>query len=162
ATEPYIATGNALSVAANRISYLHDFRGPSWAVDTACSSSLVAVHQACALLRRGEADMAIAGGVNLLLGEQLSVAFARSGMLSTDGVCRTFAPAADGYVRGEGAGIVVLKRLRDAQDDQDRVLAVIRGSAVNQDGRSNGLTAPNGPAQQAAIRDALRDAGLEA
>jgi acyl-CoA synthetase (AMP-forming)/AMP-acid ligase II/3-oxoacyl-(acyl-carrier-protein) synthase/acyl carrier protein len=161
-TEGYSATGNALSIAANRISYVLDFRGPSWAVDTACSSSLVAVHQACGLLRRGECDTAVAGGVNLILDAELSTALARAGMLSPDGHCKAFDAAANGYVRGEGAGIVVLKRLGDASNDGDKIFAVIRGSAVNQDGRSNGLTSPNGPAQQAAIRDALRDAGVAA
>lgn len=159
-TDPYSATGSALSVAANRISYFLDLRGPSWAVDTACSSSLVAVHQACQSLLRGECDLAITAGVNLILTPQLSTAFARAGMLAPDGRCKTFDAAADGYVRGEGAGAVVLKRLAAAERDGDRVLAVIRGSAVNQDGRSNGLTAPNGPAQQAVIGGALRDAGV--
>lgn len=161
-TDPYTATGNALSVAANRISYLLDLRGPSWAVDTACSSSLVAVHQACETLRRGECDAALAGGVNLILSPQLSSAFANAGMLSPDGQCKAFDAAANGYVRGEGGGMVLLKRLDDAVRDNDNILAVIRGSAVNQDGRSNGLTAPNGPAQQAVIRDALRAAGVNA
>ncbi|MGH9665299.1 MAG: beta-ketoacyl synthase N-terminal-like domain-containing protein, partial [Bryobacteraceae bacterium] len=161
ATEPYAATGNAFSVAATRISYLLDLRGPSWAVDTACSSSLVAVHQAAQSLRHGECDLALAGGVNLILAPHLSVMFARAGMLSPDGCCRTFDEKAAGYVRGEGAGMVVLKRLSEALHDGDPVLAVIRGSAVNQDGLSNGLTAPNGPAQQAVMREALHKAGAE-
>lgn len=162
ATDPHFATGNALSIAASRFSYVLDLRGPSWAVDTACSSSLVAVHQACRSLLAGECDLALAGGVNLILAPQLSAAFSNAGMLSPDGRCKTFDEGADGYVRGEGAGVVVLKRLEDAERDGDNILAVIRGSAVNQDGRSNGLTAPNGPAQQAAVRDALRVAGLGA
>ncbi|MDQ5837035.1 MAG: AMP-binding protein, partial [Acidobacteriota bacterium] len=162
ATDPHIATGNALSIAANRLSYLLDLRGPSWAVDTACSSSLVAVHQACRSLLAGECDLALAGGVNLILAPQLSAAFSNAGMLSPDGRCKTFDEGADGYVRGEGAGLVVLKRLEEAERDGDNILAVVRGSAVNQDGRSNGLTAPNGPAQQAVVRDALRAAGLGA
>jgi acyl transferase domain-containing protein/acyl-CoA synthetase (AMP-forming)/AMP-acid ligase II/acyl carrier protein len=161
ATEPYAATGNALSIAANRISYLLDLRGPSWAVDTACSSSLVAVHQAAESLLNGACDMALAGGVNLILAPHLSVMFARAGMLSADGCCRTFDEGASGYVRGEGAGLVVLKRLSDAIRDCDPVLATIRGSAVNQDGMSNGLTAPNGPAQQAVMRDAWRRSGVD-
>jgi acyl transferase domain-containing protein/acyl-CoA synthetase (AMP-forming)/AMP-acid ligase II/acyl carrier protein len=160
ATEPYAATGNALSIAANRISYLLDLRGPSWAVDTACSSSLVAVHQAAENLLNGTCDMALAGGVNLILAPHLSMMFARAGMLSADGCCRTFDESASGYVRGEGAGLVVLKRLSDAIRDGDPVLAAIRGSAVNQDGMSNGLTAPNGPAQQAVMRDAWRRSGV--
>ncbi len=159
---PYVATGNALSVAANRISYTLDLRGPSWAVDTACSSSLVAVHHACRALQRGEADAALAGGVNLILAPQLSDSFTQAGMLSPDGRCKAFDAAANGYVRGEGAGMVLLKRLDDALENGDTVFAVIRGSAVNQDGRSNGLTAPNGPAQQAVIRGALHDAGVRA
>ncbi|MEB4733994.1 polyketide synthase, partial [Burkholderia contaminans] len=159
---PYVATGNALSVAANRISYALDLRGPSWAVDTACSSSLVAVHQACRALQRGESDAALAGGVNLILAPQLSASFTQAGMLSPDGRCKAFDAAANGYVRGEGVGMVLLKRLDDALENGDTVFAVIRGSAVNQDGRSNGLTAPNGPAQQAVIHGALRDAGVRA
>jgi acyl transferase domain-containing protein/acyl-coenzyme A synthetase/AMP-(fatty) acid ligase/acyl carrier protein len=155
ATDPYLATGNALSIAANRISYLLDLRGPSWAVDTACSSSLVSVHQACRSLLASECDLALAGGVNLIMTGQLTTAFSNAGMLSPDGKCKTFDAAANGYVRGEGAGMIVLKRLEDAERDGDNILAIIRGSAVNQDGRSNGLTAPNGPAQQAAIRQAL-------
>ncbi|MBM3851836.1 MAG: SDR family NAD(P)-dependent oxidoreductase [Verrucomicrobia bacterium] len=159
-TDAHAGTGNALSIAANRVSYLLDLRGPSWVVDTACSSSLVAVHQACRSLRSGECSLALVGGVNLMLAPDLTTTFARAGMLAADGRCKTFDAAADGYVRGEGCGIVVLKRLADAQRDGDRVLAVIRGTAVNQDGRSNGLTAPNGPAQQAVVRAALRDADL--
>jgi acyl-CoA synthetase (AMP-forming)/AMP-acid ligase II/3-oxoacyl-(acyl-carrier-protein) synthase/acyl carrier protein len=158
---PYASTGNALSIAPNRISYALDLRGPSWAVDTACSSSLVALHQACGLLRRGECDAALVGGVNLILVPELSEVFTRTGMLSPDGVCRAFDEKANGYVRGEGVGVVLLKRLSDALRDGDRIEAVVRGAAVNQDGRSNGLTAPNGPAQQAVIRAALRAAGAE-
>jgi acyl transferase domain-containing protein/acyl-CoA synthetase (AMP-forming)/AMP-acid ligase II/acyl carrier protein len=159
-TDAHAGTGNAVSIAANRISYLLDLRGPSLAVDTACSSSLVAVHHAVRSLRAGESTLALVGGVNLILAPDLTKTFARAGMLAPDGRCKTFDAAADGYVRGEGCGVVVLKRLADAQRDGDRVLAVIRGSAVNQDGRSNGLTAPNGPAQQAVVRAALQDAGV--
>ena len=162
ATDAYIATGNALSIAANRISYMLDLRGPSWAVDTACSSSLVAVHQACRSLLAGDCNLALAGGANLILAPQLSVAFSRAGMLSPDGRCKTFDADANGYGRGEGVGLVVLKRLEDAARDGDNILAVIRGSAVTQDGRSNGLTAPNGPAQQATIRRALQAAAVDA
>jgi len=154
-TDPYAGTGTALSIAANRLSYLFDLRGPSWAVDTACSSSLVAVHQACESLRAGESDAALCGGVNLILSPQLTSVFTRAGMMSSSHRCRTFDAAADGYVRGEGAAVVVLKRLADALRDGDTIHALVRGSAVNQDGRSNGLTAPNGPAQQAVIRAAL-------
>jgi acyl transferase domain-containing protein/acyl carrier protein len=160
ATDPYAGTGNGLSIAANRLSYLLDLRGPSWAVDTACSSSLVAVHQACESLRRDECSTALCGGANLILAPQLTAVFTRAGMMSPSFRCKTFDADADGYVRGEGAALVVLKRLSDALDDGDKIVAVIRGSAVNQDGRSNGLTAPNGPAQQWVVRAALDAAGV--
>lgn len=158
--DAYAATGNAHSIAANRISYVFGLSGPSMAVDTACSSSLVAVHLAYQSLLRGECDAALVGGVNLLLDPNLSITFSQARMLSPTGRCHTFSAQADGYVRGEGCGMVLLKRLADAQADGDRVLAVVRGSAINQDGRSNGLTAPNGLAQQAVIRRALDDAGI--
>ncbi len=154
------ATGISNSIAANRLSYFLDLRGPSMAVDTACSSSLVAVHMACQSLRTREANLALAGGVNIILSPELTVTFSQAGMMASDGLCKSFDAAADGYVRGEGCGIVVLKRLRDALKDGDNIQAVIRGSAVNQDGRSNGLTAPNGLAQQAVIRQALDNADL--
>ncbi len=160
--DAYAGTGSALSIAANRLSYLLDLRGPSMAVDTACSSSLVAVHAACQSLRAGESRAALAGGVNLLLTPKLTEALTRAGMMSADGRCKTFDAAADGYVRAEGCGVVVLKRLSDALRDGDHVVALIRGSAVNQDGRSNGLTAPNGLAQQALVREALEQAGVAA
>ena len=155
-------TGLAFSVAANRLSYYLNLRGPSMAIDTACSSSLVAVHQACQSLHSGESNLALAGGVNLILSPYIQLALERAGMLSPSYRCKTFDADADGYVRGEGCGIVVLKRLGDAQRDGDTVLALIRASAVNQDGRSNGLTAPNPLAQQALIRQALAQAGLSA
>ena len=158
--DPYIGTGNAHSIAANRLSYIFDWRGPSLAVDTACSSSLVAVHLACQSLRYGECNLALAGGVNLILSPQLTRSFANAGMMAEDGRCKTFDAGADGYVRGEGCGVAILKRLEDAIEDGDNILAVIKGSAVNQDGRSNGLTAPNGPAQQAVLRQALANAGV--
>ena len=156
----YDATGNAFSVAANRLSYLLDLRGPSLAVDTACSSSLVAVHLACQSLRRREATVAVAAGVNLILSDRSSMPFVHAGLLSPDGRCRTFDGGANGYVRGEGVGAVVLKRLSDAQRDGDPIRAVILGSAVGQDGRSNGLTAPSGTAQQAVLRQAIGASGL--
>jgi len=159
--DAYASSGTALSVAAGRISYLLGFHGPSISVDTACSSSLVAVHLACQALRIGESDIAIAGGVNVMVAPELTVDFCSAGMLSHDGRCKTFDAAADGYVRSEGCGVIVLKRLSDAQRDGDRIHAVIRGSAVNQDGRSSGLTAPSGPAQEAVIRNALENAGLK-
>ncbi|HKV13473.1 MAG TPA: GNAT family N-acetyltransferase, partial [Reyranella sp.] len=158
--DAYFSTGNAAAVAAGRLAYLLGAQGPALAIDTACSSSLVAVHLACRSLRSGESDLALAAGVNLMLTPALSVVFSRAGMLSADGRCRTFDAAASGYVRSEGCGVLVLKRLDKAMADRDRVLAVIRGTAVNQDGASNGLTAPNGLAQQAVLRKALEDARL--
>ena len=131
--------------AANRLSYLLNVRGPSMAIDTACSSSLVAVHLACQSLISGESDLALAGGVNLNLTPEEFVALSFLGVLSSDNRSRTFDAAADGYVRGEGCGMLVLKRLADAIRSGDSVLAVIRGSAVNHNGLSNGITAPNGP-----------------
>ncbi|HWF02224.1 MAG TPA: beta-ketoacyl synthase N-terminal-like domain-containing protein, partial [Candidatus Angelobacter sp.] len=160
--DAYAATGNAFSIAANRLSYFLDLKGPSLALDTACSSSLVAVHMACRSLRMGECDMALAGGVNLILSPELTRAFSKAQMMAADGRCKTFDASADGYVRGEGCGIVVLKLLSDALWDGDSVVAVVKGSAVNQDGRSNGLTAPHGPAQQAVVRQAMEDAGVTA
>ncbi|MFF4215406.1 aminotransferase class I/II-fold pyridoxal phosphate-dependent enzyme [Streptomyces nondiastaticus] len=162
AVDVYSATGNAQSVAANRLSYHFDLAGPSLAVDTACSSSLAAVHMACQSLRAGECRTALAGGVNLLITPGLSVAFAQGGMLSAAGRCRTFDDAADGYVRGEGVGLVYLKPLSAALADGDRVHAVIRGSAVGHGGRSNGLTAPKGSAQRAVMARALERSGLAA
>jgi 3-oxoacyl-(acyl-carrier-protein) synthase/SAM-dependent methyltransferase len=156
----YSATGSAHSLAANRLSYVLDLRGPSVAVDTACSSSLVAVHLACRALRTREIDRALVGGVNLILSPDLMVVFSAARMLAMDGRCKTFDASADGYVRGEGCGMVVLKRLPDALEQRDPIIAIVRGSAVNQDGRSNGLTAPNGTAQQAVIEQAWVDAGL--
>jgi len=158
--DAYEITGNAASIAANRISYALDLRGPSLAIDTACSSSLVAVQLACESLRRGESSLALAGGVNLILSREMSAHFARAGFLSPEGRCKTFAADADGYVRGEGAGVVVLKPLAEALADGDPVYAVIRGGAVNQDGRSNGLTAPSRRAQEAVLRSAFADAGV--
>ncbi|WP_018410106.1 type I polyketide synthase [Methyloversatilis thermotolerans] len=158
--DAYLATGNSHSVAAGRLSYQFGFTGPSLAVDTACSSSLVAVHLACQALRAGECDMALAGGVNRILTPDGSIVFSRAHMLAPDGRCKTFDAAADGFTRAEGCGLVMLKRLSDAQRDGDRILALVRGSAVNQDGRSGGLTVPNGPSQQAVIRRALEQAGL--
>lgn len=160
AKEAYFGTGNAFCIAANRISYLFDFRGPSEAIDTACSSSLVALHRACRSLHDGESDLALAGGVNLILSPINTIVFSQARMLAPDGRCKTFDAAADGYGRGEGCGIIVLKRLNDAIRSGDNILAVIRGSAVNQDGRGNGLTAPNGPAQEQVIRRALKNAGV--
>ncbi len=158
--DAYAGTGNALSIAANRISYLFDFRGPSIAIDTACSSSLVAVHLACTSLRNGESTLALAGGVNLILSPAITMNFTKAGVMAPDGRCKTFDAGANGYVRSEGAGLVVLKPLSRALADGDAIYAVIRGSAVNQDGRSNGLMAPNPLAQEAVLREAYRRAGV--
>jgi phthiocerol/phenolphthiocerol synthesis type-I polyketide synthase C len=160
--DAYAGTGNAHSVAANRLSYLLDLRGPSLAVDTACSSSLVAIHLACQSLLSGESTLALAGGVNLILFPALTVSFSQARMMASDGRCKTFDARADGYVRGEGCGIVVLKRFSTALRDGDHIYALLRGSAVNQDGRTAGITAPNGLAQQAVIRQALLQAGIAA
>ncbi len=156
----YFATGNALSVAAGRISYLLGLRGPAISVDTACSSSLTAVHLACLSLRQGECDMALAGGVNAILTPDTFICLATSGMMAPDGRCKAFDAAADGFVRAEGCGVVVLKRLSQAIADRDPVLAVIRGSSANEDGASGGLTVPNGIAQQAVITQALANSAL--
>ncbi|MEU6368208.1 aminotransferase class III-fold pyridoxal phosphate-dependent enzyme [Streptomyces sp. NPDC046931] len=158
--EMHDVTGTALSVASGRLSYHLGLRGPSLALDTACSSALVSVHLAVRSLRAGECDMALAGGASLMLSPDAFIAFCKGSALAADGRCKTFDSRADGYARGEGAGIVVLKRLADALADHDPVHAVIRGTAVNQDGRTNGLTAPNGLAQQEVIRAALADAGI--
>src|SRR5262249_29844001 len=157
--DAYVGTGSALSIAANRISYLFDFRGPSVAVDTACSSSLVAVHLACRSLWDGEATLALAAGVNVILSPAGAINFTQAGAMAPDGRCKAFDARADGYVRGEGAGCVVLKSLPRALADGDPIYAVIRGSAVNQDGRSNGLMAPNSRAQEAVLHEAYRRAG---
>ncbi|BCI53466.1 phthiocerol/phenolphthiocerol synthesis polyketide synthase type I PpsC [Mycolicibacterium litorale] len=158
--DAYVPFGNALNFAAGRLSYFLGVRGPAVVVDTACSSSLVSVHLACQSLRRRESDTALAAGVNLMLKPEANIALSRWGMLAPDGQCKTFDAAADGYVRSEGAGVVVLKRLGDALRDGDRVLALVRGSAVNQDGASSGQTVPNGPAQQALLRQALASSRL--
>ncbi len=156
----YYGTGNALSTAAGRISYVLGLKGPNLAMDTACSSSLLAVHLAVQSLRRGESTAALAGGVNALLDPISNVALCRASMVSPDGRCKTFDAAANGYVRAEGCGIVFLKTLSRALADGDRIHALIRGTAANQDGASGGLTVPHGPSQEAVIRRALADASL--
>ncbi|MGW7054478.1 amino acid adenylation domain-containing protein [Streptomyces sp. NPDC054887] len=161
--DPHVATGTAASMVANRLSHVFDWAGPSFAVDTACSSSLVALHQAAMHLRAGDVDAAVVGAANLVLTPDKTRSFARNGMLSPQGVCRAFDEGADGYVRGEGAGAVILKRLADAERDGDPVLAVIRGTAVNHTGGSAGfLTAPSRPAQEAVLRKALAGSGRTA
>lgn len=159
--DAYVLTGNSANFAAGRLSYFLGARGPAMVVDTACSSSLTAIHLACQSLRGREIDTALVGGTNLMLSPGASIACSRWGMLSPEGRCKTFDAAADGYVRSEGCGVVVLKRLADAQRDGDRVLAVVRGTAVNQDGASSGVTVPNGPAQQALLRQALAASKLQ-
>jgi len=156
----YTFPGIARCIAANRLSYFFDFRGPSIAIDSACSSSLVAVHLACKSLWNGESTLAIAGGVNLILSPEGTIWYAKAGLMARDGRCKAFDERADGLVRGEGAGVVVLKLLSKALADGDPIHAVIKGGAVNQDGRSNGLTAPNRWAQEAVIREACRQAGV--
>jgi acyl transferase domain-containing protein len=159
-SDPFAGTGNALCIGANRLSYLFDFQGPSMAIDTACSSSLVGVHLACQSLWNGEALMALAGGVNLILSPALTVNFSKGGFMAPDGRCKPFDARANGYVRGEGGGLLVLKPLSHAVADGDVIHAVIRGTAVNQDGRSNGLTAPSRHAQEACLREAYQRAGI--
>jgi acyl transferase domain-containing protein len=159
--EPHAGTGCANAIAANRLSYWLDLRGPSVSVDTACSSSLVAVHIAASSLRTGECDMALAGGVNLLLSPFTTLQIASARLLSSDGRCKTFDARADGFVRGEGCGVLALKRLSDAQAAGDPILALVRGSATGQDGRSAGLTAPNVAAQEDVLRRALESGKVD-
>ena len=158
--DAYVASGSTFCAAANRVSYIYDFRGPSLALDTACSSSLVAVHLACQSLLSGESTLALAGGVNLLITPEPTIEMTKGGFMAPDGRCKTFDARANGYVRGEGAGMVLLKPLSKALADGDRIHAVIKGSAVNQDGRTNGLTAPNQFAQEAVLSEAYRRAGI--
>jgi acyl transferase domain-containing protein/acyl carrier protein len=159
--DAYAGTGSTHSVAAGRLSYILGLHGPSMAVDTACSSSLLAVDLACQSLRNKESNLALAGGVNCILSPEITINFSKARMLAPDGRCKTFDASANGYIRSEGCGVIVLKRLSDAIADGDNILALIRSSAVNQDGRSSGLTVPNGPAQQALIRLALEKADIE-
>jgi acyl transferase domain-containing protein len=158
----HTATGSGNSIAAGRISYTLGLQGPNLTVDTACSSSLVAVHLACQSLRADECQLALAAGVNALLGPELFIALSKAHALAPDGRSKAFDARADGFARAEGCGAVVLKRLSRAVADGDHILAVIRGSAINQDGRSSGMTAPNGAAQEAVVRQALANAGIAA
>lgn len=159
-SDAYVSTGTAHCLAANRLSFLYDFCGPSVTLDTACSSSLVAVHLACQSIHTGESEVAVAGGVNIILSPLATVNLTKAGFSAADGRVRAFDAAATGYVRSEGAGLVVLKRLSAAQRDGDRIYALIRGSAVNQNGFSNGLTAPSRPAQERVLRQAYAAARL--
>ena len=161
AVDNYFSTGNHYSVIAGRISYVLGLEGPALVIDTACSSSLVSIDNACKHLRLGVCDLALAGGVNLILAPESTINFCKSGMLAVDGRCKTFDASANGYTRSEGCGIVVLKRLSDAERDGDNILAVIRGTAINQDGASTGLTVPNGEAQEKVIQAALENAGSD-
>ncbi|RLK61350.1 type I polyketide synthase [Actinokineospora cianjurensis] len=156
----YFSSGSTTSTASGRLSYFLGLTGPSLSVDTACSSSSVALHLAARDLRTGACDVAVAGGVNQILTPHETISLSKARMMAPDGRCKPFSAAANGYVRAEGCGMVVLKRLSDAQRDGDDILAVVLGSATNQDGRRSGLTVPHGPSQQAVIREALRDAGL--
>ena len=156
----YDLSGTDVSVAAGRISYILGLIGPSFAIDTACSSSLVSVHQACQSLRQRECDLALAGGVSLLLDPDEMIGLSQGGMLASDGSCKTFDANANGYVRGEGCGMIALKRLSDATADGDNILAIIRGSMINHDGHSSGLTAPRGSSQVSVIKQALHRAGI--
>ena len=158
--DAYFASGTSLNVVAGRVSYTLGLQGPAMAVDTACSSSLVALHLACQSLRTGESTMALAAGVNLMLSPESTMAGCRARMLAPDARCKTFDASANGFTRAEGCGVLVLKKLSEAQAQGDDILAVIRGTAVNQDGPSSGLTVPNGLAQQAVIRQALQGAGV--
>jgi len=160
-SEPYATTGTGNCIAANRLSYVFDLKGPSLAVDTACSSSLVSVHLACQSIWTGESDSAIAGGVNVLLLPNVMVGFSKGGFISPDGRCKSFDESANGYTRGEGAGLIFLKPLAQAQADGDQIYGVIHSSAVNQDGFSNGIAAPNPQAQEAVLEDAYRKAGID-
>ncbi|WP_322778141.1 SDR family NAD(P)-dependent oxidoreductase [Frankia sp. Cas4] len=159
--EAWTGIGASMCAVANRISHALDLRGPSLAVDTACSASLVAIHLACQSLALGETPLALVGGVHIMAGPGLTMVLDAAGAISPDGRCKSFDAAANGYGRGEGAAVIVLKRLADAQRDGDQVLAVIRGSAVNQDGHTNGIMAPSGEAQIHLLRRAYRMAGVE-
>ncbi len=159
--DPYFGIGSASSIAAGRLAYLFDFRGPTLTVDTACSSSLVAAHLACQSLRNKDCNLALVGGTSSILLADTIVNACKMGMLSSDGLCKSFDASADGFVMGEGCGVIILKRLSDAIADNNPILAIIRGSAVNQDGRSNGITAPNQLAQEAVIHQALANAQVD-
>ncbi len=160
--ESFFSTGVSSSVLAGRLSYFYGLQGPSFSLDTACSSSLVALHEACQKLHAGEIDLALVGGINLILSPYIHISLCKANMLAPDGYCKTFDASANGYSRGEGCGMVLLKHLNDAIQDKDRILAVIKSSSNNQDGSSSGLTVPNGEAQIALIRKALQQAKLEA
>jgi acyl transferase domain-containing protein/acyl carrier protein len=158
--QTHSATGMMMTMLANRLSYVFDFRGPSMSVDTACSASLVAVHLAVQAIHNGECSMALAGGSNVMIAPNMTIAESKGGFLSSDGRCKTFDAAANGYARGEGAGVVLLKPLSQALLDKDPIYAVVRGTAVSQDGHTNGITVPSQVAQETAMRKAFRRAGI--
>ncbi|MFQ3243606.1 MAG: acyl transferase domain-containing protein/acyl carrier protein [Arenicella sp.] len=153
--DAYTSLGTARSIGVGRLSYVFGLQGPALQLDTSCSSSLLSIHLACQMLKNGEADLALAGGVNLMLTPEMSIGFSKLSALSPSGVCHAFDQAADGYVRGEGCGVVMLKRVSDAVRDGNNIIAVVSGSAANHDGKSNGMTAPNGIAQEKVIRKSL-------
>ena len=159
--DAYSGTGSLFCVAAGRISYFLGLQGPTLAVDTGCSSSLVAIHLACQSLRADECSMAMAGGVHLMLSPEMTIFLSKARALSADGRCKTFDASADGFARGEGCGVVVLKRLSDARRDGDRIVGVVYASCVNQDGKTAGITVPNGPSQEEAVRRCLAQARLQ-
>ncbi|WP_066022305.1 MULTISPECIES: type I polyketide synthase [Clostridium] len=157
---PYSLTGTTFSTACGRISYVFGFEGPCMSVDTACSSALTALHVACKAIESGEIDTAVVAGVNLMITPSIHICFSKLGAISPDGQSKSFDASADGYGRGEGAGVLILKRVKDAEKEKDNILGIIRGTAINQDGRSNGLTAPNGLSQEKVIKKALNSANL--
>lgn len=159
--DAYSLTGTTFSTACGRISYTFGFEGPSFCVDTACSSSLTALHLACQAIKSGEVDTAVVGAVNLMISPAVHVCFSKLEAISIDGQSKSFDAAANGYGRGEGGGVLILRRLSDAEKDKDNIIGIVKGTAINQDGKSNGLTAPNGQAQEKVIRKALKDAGLQ-
>ena len=160
AIDAYTNLGSSLCIAANRISYFFNLVGPSLAVDTACSSSLVAAHLACRSIWNGDSELAFVGGVNLTLRPELTIGFTKASMLSPDGRCKSFDSRANGYVRGEGGGVIILKPLARALADRDQVYAVIRATAVNQDGRTAGISVPSRASQESNISEALRLADI--
>lgn len=157
---PHTAVGSTMTILSNRISYYYDLRGPSISVDTACSSSLVAFHYACEAIQQGDCDMAMAGGVNIIHRPEYMIAMCKGQFLAEDGHCKSFDSRADGYARGEGAGIVVLKKLSAAIKNNDRIYAVVKGTGVNQDGRTSGITVPNGDSQEALVKQVCKKAGV--
>ncbi len=159
--EGYTATGLSISVGPNRMSYFLNIHGPSEPIETACSSSLIAIHRAVSAIKDGSCDMALAGGVNTLVSPDAHISFSKAGMLCEDGRCKTFSDKANGYVRGEGAGILFLKRLSDAEKAGDHIYGVILGTAENHGGRANSLTAPNPKAQAELIKTAYTNAGVD-